>query len=500
MSAGVSKPDLDAELVFGLTLAELLSMLLVLLLFGLAALLQYTARDAGRLKAAPTSFGTVGGDGTQARDGALVPQGKLPASPNGSAERANALPPLSAPAAGPTQLAPGQAGPSQPLPSSQALPSDGAPPQSGSSKGGARPDPGGDQFRMAGLEAALREARRDNQALQADLQALRSTGPDLAGLKAVVEGAAKVNPGAPPPAVLQDGLRALEALGPTNDPVRAIQQLKADSQARRENEPLQASLQSLRMSAPEVGRLKEVVEGAAKVNPAAPPPAVLQEGLRALEALGPTNDPVRTIQQLKADSEGRRAAQGELQDYQRLIEAAMKLDPNAPPTVTLQRALAGFAQNEDTTSSIRSSAGRISRNDRDGARASEGAEDSDTSAGESSKGSRYSSAQPCWISPSGETEYLFEITIRDNYLTLRDLAPASRAQDTGYRLSRPLLRKGKFEAEEFRRLTAPIFRSSVSQGCRYLVQMRDSTGADSKDAYKTWRSLIASHFFVKPVS
>ena len=60
MSAGLSKTDLDARLFLGFTPPELLSLLLVLLLFGFAGLLQYAGGEASAAKAASSPSATPG--------------------------------------------------------------------------------------------------------------------------------------------------------------------------------------------------------------------------------------------------------------------------------------------------------------------------------------------------------------------------------------------------------------------------------------------------------
>lgn len=350
MSARLWKTDLDAPLAIGLTLAELLALLLVGLLFGFAGLLQYVTQDRTRSALPPTAM-------------------------------------AAAPVVSPTPASVGDADRER-----------------------------AQQLREAALDAALREAGEENRDLRARLA--------------------------------------------------------------------------------EMAPLREAGAAAARLNPSTPA-AALQDGLRALEALGPTGDPVRAIQRLKADSEARRAEQGELQDYQRLLEAATKADPNAPPAQTLLRALTNFDPTDDTGAAA--TAGRVLPSGIDESRTWQNPSTEGFIRDEAKIG-KNAAARACWVGPSSEAESLFEITLRDDHLEVRDLAPPTRARDAGFRLSRPLVRKGSLTAEEFRKATAPLLRTSVAQGCRYVVQMRDNTAPGSKEAYKMWRSLIEGYFFVKPVS
>ena len=104
----------------------------------------------------------------------------------------------------------------------------------------------------------------------------------------------------------------------------------------------------------------------------------------------------------------------------------------------------------------------------------------------------------CWTNDRNETEYIFDVTIRDTGLTVQDLAP-TRQSDDAWKLVDDFPRSVEISGPRFRAATARLFNWSKEHDCRFLVIMRDATGVASKLPYKAMRTLVEEHFYVKHV-
>jgi hypothetical protein len=103
----------------------------------------------------------------------------------------------------------------------------------------------------------------------------------------------------------------------------------------------------------------------------------------------------------------------------------------------------------------------------------------------------------CWTTPEGRTEFMFNITIRDTGLTVRNIAPPSRAGDAAWKLLDPLSYGTDVAANSFRGATARLFAWSKQQECRFFAEIKDLTGATAKDLYKSSRQAIEDHFYIR---
>ena len=100
----------------------------------------------------------------------------------------------------------------------------------------------------------------------------------------------------------------------------------------------------------------------------------------------------------------------------------------------------------------------------------------------------------CWRTAEGKTEYIFDITIQDDGMVVRDATP-SRANDPAMKLVSGLARNGVVTESAFGKETSAIFNYSKSQNCRFYSIIRDGTGATSKARYKQLRSMVETKFY-----
>ncbi|MGE0750470.1 MAG: hypothetical protein AB7K64_07775 [Variibacter sp.] len=538
LSATIIERESRRGLFSGLSLGEVLLLVLLGLLLGLAAILQYSERQLAGL-----------------RDGAAaMMSGSAPA------------PTLQAARPGPAVLAP--------VPSVD--------PSKLHEQG----------LRIAALEGALRDTKRENDTLRSDLTAVKP-------MRALMDSAAALDPKQPPQAILQRGLAALTALGvATKDPARVIADMKSENedfrrklttnirendQLRRDKDALarerdavakdkdafardsKREIESLRAEVAALKPLKTLSDAAAKVDPRQPPAQVMQRALSAFDALGAVNDPARVVADMRADSEtlkqklaalnrdldqarqdkdalsrkletlthdkdalasekanaaaennalalerdaqrseerkeleSLRAEVASLAPFKSIAETAAKIDPDQPPVVVVQRALARLQQNETTGATEQGRDIVALRTENDELRQKlAAAEAAEHTAARAPPQPKETLPPPCWINAQGEAQYLLDVTIKDEGIRVRDLAPASRASDPRLRPLRALPRDTDINPEYFRRVIDPIFRASVRDQCRFVVTLHDGTGPASKQTYKSLRRLVESYFYAK---
>jgi hypothetical protein len=100
----------------------------------------------------------------------------------------------------------------------------------------------------------------------------------------------------------------------------------------------------------------------------------------------------------------------------------------------------------------------------------------------------------CWTTPDGRTEYMFDITIRDQGLIVSDATPA-RTNDPQMALLQPFQRGIVINERLFRSATNRVFDWSKGERCRFYAIIRDGTGPTSKQRYKALRKLVEDRFY-----
>lgn len=101
---------------------------------------------------------------------------------------------------------------------------------------------------------------------------------------------------------------------------------------------------------------------------------------------------------------------------------------------------------------------------------------------------------PCWADPkTGEIQFVYEITIAEDGVTVVKSWPESRAIEVS---SKPYIDNGLgsySKPQEFWTATERLYASSVEAECRHFVKVYDK--ASSKDAFKKYLLTIERHFY-----
>lgn len=100
----------------------------------------------------------------------------------------------------------------------------------------------------------------------------------------------------------------------------------------------------------------------------------------------------------------------------------------------------------------------------------------------------------CWTTSDGQTEYMFDVTVRDDGLLVRDATP-SRANDPQMKMVQSFERGIVVSEAIFHRATVKLFSWSRDEKCRFYAIIRDGTGPASKQRYKDLRTLVEGHFY-----
>lgn len=102
---------------------------------------------------------------------------------------------------------------------------------------------------------------------------------------------------------------------------------------------------------------------------------------------------------------------------------------------------------------------------------------------------------PCWATPDGKAEYIFDIALTSRGLILRDRELPHRAADrsalplAGLRFDTELL------PDRFLAMTESLFRWSVDHECRFVVRTFDTTGPTEKASYKRHMRVLEQRFY-----
>lgn len=103
---------------------------------------------------------------------------------------------------------------------------------------------------------------------------------------------------------------------------------------------------------------------------------------------------------------------------------------------------------------------------------------------------------PCWVTESGDIQYIFDIELLSSgNIRVRDVTGPTRLAD---RRELPIpgeLLGAPVSPSRFRGLTAPLFALAQQRECRFVVIVRDRTGASQKEMFKTLLLTVEGHFY-----
>lgn len=103
---------------------------------------------------------------------------------------------------------------------------------------------------------------------------------------------------------------------------------------------------------------------------------------------------------------------------------------------------------------------------------------------------------PCWVTPDGTIEYIFDISLTSNGIVVRDNALPDHAADEN-RLAPQVRFDSVLDRDEFLRATQGLYDWSRAQHpeCRFFVRVFDRTKSDEKAIYKGELQTVEGHFY-----
>jgi hypothetical protein len=100
---------------------------------------------------------------------------------------------------------------------------------------------------------------------------------------------------------------------------------------------------------------------------------------------------------------------------------------------------------------------------------------------------------PCWSDAAGKVEFLFDVTLHEDGISVAPSWPAHRADDAAGIPGTSALPGERLSQAEFGRRAAPILTWSDQNECRHYVSIRDR--AESKKAYKEQLRTVEGYFY-----
>jgi len=102
---------------------------------------------------------------------------------------------------------------------------------------------------------------------------------------------------------------------------------------------------------------------------------------------------------------------------------------------------------------------------------------------------------PCWAAPTGEIEYLYDVTLTSTGIRMREYEYAHRAEERAA-LPAPVVNPEEvLSPAVFLARTAALFQFSKKQDCRFFVVVYDATAPHEKNVYKQLLRTVEDHFY-----
>lgn len=112
-----------------------------------------------------------------------------------------------------------------------------------------------------------------------------------------------------------------------------------------------------------------------------------------------------------------------------------------------------------------------------------------------SRGGRGVEAVPCWSKSKGKPEYIFDVALTTNGLTIRDRKlPHRKDEQSKLPLDRIIFER-ELTRTQFLNAAKPLYDWSVSHKCRFFVRAFDKTANTEKKLYKQHLRYLGERFY-----
>ncbi len=104
-------------------------------------------------------------------------------------------------------------------------------------------------------------------------------------------------------------------------------------------------------------------------------------------------------------------------------------------------------------------------------------------------------AVPCWPTPSGKEEYIFDVALTNSGFIIRDRKLPHRQEEQSKLPLNQIVFERELTPTRFLAAAKPLFDWSVEHNCRFFVYVYDQTGATEKTIYKRHRRYLGARFY-----
>jgi hypothetical protein len=103
--------------------------------------------------------------------------------------------------------------------------------------------------------------------------------------------------------------------------------------------------------------------------------------------------------------------------------------------------------------------------------------------------------RPCWVQPSGEIDFLYDVVLRSNGISMRERPNPHRARERA-RLPLPQVEPTEvLTSREFLRRTAPLYEHARKENCVFFVVVYDATEPHEKETFISLLRTVEGHFY-----
>lgn len=104
---------------------------------------------------------------------------------------------------------------------------------------------------------------------------------------------------------------------------------------------------------------------------------------------------------------------------------------------------------------------------------------------------------PCWATPDGKAEFIYNVYLEDNGLIIRDNYLVNRENEMKLLPVEDIPLDTILSAEEFLKATKPLYQWGQKHSCNFFVNMYDNMNTAPKEMYKALRKSVEGHFYIR---
>lgn len=104
---------------------------------------------------------------------------------------------------------------------------------------------------------------------------------------------------------------------------------------------------------------------------------------------------------------------------------------------------------------------------------------------------------PCWATPDGKAEFIYNVYLEDNGLIIRDNYLVNRENEIKLLPVKDIPLDTILSAEEFLKATKPLYQWGEKHSCNFFVNMYDNMNTAPKEMYKALRKSVEGHFYIR---